>query len=138
MPRTSREITTPLITLMLLPVLILGVAGCASTPKVPTASFAAADTAIKQAEEARVADYASAELRAAREKIAAARVLAEKAKNDKDEKSMKEAGRLAEAARSDAELATATAQKVRAETVNKEMQQNNETLQQELQRNNRN
>lgn len=136
MPFTRRDPTTPFLHLVFLPVLVLGLASCASTPAVPTAAFAAADSAIKQAEEARVADYASSDLRSAREKISAARTLSEKAAQDKDEKAMRKAGQLAEASRSDAELATAKAQQARAEKVNTEMQRNNETLQQEMQRNN--
>lgn len=122
--------------LLLLPVLLLTLAGCASTPKIPVNEFDAADTAIKQAEEARVADYASAELRSAREKIASARALSEKAVQDKDKKAMTMARQMAEASRSDAELATAKAQQAQAEKVDTEMQRNNDTLQQELQRNN--
>ncbi|MDI1302050.1 MAG: DUF4398 domain-containing protein [bacterium] len=120
----------------LLPVVLLaaGLSACASVPQAPTDSMAAADAAIRQAEEARVADYASADLRSAREKIAAARTMSEKAGKEKDEKAMKKARSLADESRSDAELAIAKAQQARAESVNKELQRNNDTLQQELQR----
>lgn len=120
----------------LLPVVVLatGLIACASAPQPPTDSIVAADAAIRQAEEARVADYASAELRSAREKIAAARTLTEKATQEKDKKAMKQARTLADESRSDAELAIAKAQQAKAEAVNKEMQRNNDTLQQEIQR----
>jgi hypothetical protein len=121
---------------LLLPAMIfgLGLVACASVPDAPTDSLQAADTAIKQAEDARVADYASTQLSSAREKLAAAHAMADKAKTDKDEKEMTQARRLADESRSDAELATAKAQEARAKSVDKEMQQNNDTLQQELQR----
>lgn len=126
--------------LVFLPVMVLaiGLSACASAPQVPTESIMAADAAIRQAEEARVADYASPELRSAREKITAARAMAEKATKEKDEKTMKRARSLADESRSDAELAIAKAQAAKADAVNKEMQRNNDTLQQELQRKNGN
>lgn len=122
--------------LFVLPVMVLaiGLSACASAPQAPTESIMAADAAIRQAEEARVADYASPELRSAREKITAARALAEKATQEKDQKAMKKARSLADESRSDAELAIAKAQQAKADSVNKEMQRNNDTLQQELQR----
>lgn len=123
-------------TKIILPIVVLstGLVACASAPPVPTDAIVAADAAIRQAEEARVADYASTELRSAREKIAEARALAEKGTQEKDKKSMSKARTLAEESRSDAELAIAKAQEAKAIMVNKEMQKNNEILQQELQR----
>lgn len=113
---------------------VIALSACSSVPPLPSDALQAADTAIKQAEDARVADYASDDLRLAREKVTAARTMSEKAAKDKDEKAMRAARRLAEESRSYAELATAKAQAARADTVNKEMQGNNDTLQQELQR----
>lgn len=107
---------------------------CVAVSPASTDAILAADAAIKQAEEARVADYASADLRSAREKVAAARAMAEKAVQEKDEKAMRQARVLAEESRSDAELATAKAQEAKAESVNKELQRNNDALQQEIQR----
>jgi hypothetical protein len=129
-PITFLKKSIPLPTIGLLAVL----AACAAMPQAPTDAITAADNSIKQAEEARVADYASAEIRSAREKVAQARVLTEQGTREKDAKAMQQARRLAEESRSDADLAIAKAQLVRAESVNKEMLKNNETLQHEIQR----
>ncbi|HTF95022.1 MAG TPA: DUF4398 domain-containing protein [Cellvibrio sp.] len=103
-------------------------AGCASTPKAPTEALLAAETAIANAEQARVADYASPELGEARDKLTAARTAVA-------EKEMVRAARLAEQSRADAELATAKAQAAKAQEVNDDLNKNINTLQQELQRN---
>jgi hypothetical protein len=114
----------------------VALAACAATPRVPADAFSAADAAIAQADQERVADYASAELVAARDKIASARQMAEKSTRDRSTKEMLSARRLAEESRSDAELATAKAHAAKAALVNKDMQQNINTLHQEIQRNN--
>ncbi|NNM50999.1 MAG: DUF4398 domain-containing protein [Pseudomonadales bacterium] len=123
---------------MLLPVFILsiGLAACASAPEPPNVAMQAADMAIKQADDARVADYASSQLTSARDKLTAAHAMADKARRDSDESEMVQARWLADESRSDAELATALAQEARSKSVDKEMQQSNDTLQQELQRKN--
>ena len=51
---------------------LLMLAACASMPQPPTAELQAAELAIADAERARVADYASAELSEARDKLRAA------------------------------------------------------------------
>jgi hypothetical protein len=102
--------------------------GCSSTPKAPTEALQAAEVSIANAEQARVADYASPELAEAREKLVAARLAVEK-------KEMVSAERLAVQAKADAELATARAAAAKAKAVNEEMQKSNSVLQQELQRN---
>lgn len=102
-------------------------AGCASTPKAPTEALQAAELAIANAEQARVADYASPELGEARNKLTEARVAVA-------EKEMVRAARLAEQSRADAELASAKAQAAKAQEVNDELGKNINTLQQELQR----
>lgn len=102
-------------------------AGCASTPKAPTEALQAAELAIANAEQDRVADYASPELGEARDKLTAARVAVV-------EKEMVRAARLAEQAKVDAELATAKAKAAKAQEVNEELDKNINTLQQELQR----
>ena len=116
------------------PGLILGTAttmmllsGCASAPTPPTAALQAAETAIANADQARVADYAFSELGEAREKLTAARLAVQK-------EEMELALRLAEQARIDAELALAKAEVARASTVNNEMQQSTRDLKQEMQR----
>lgn len=103
-------------------------AGCASTPKAPDQALQAAELAIANAEQERVADYASPELGEARDKLTAARVAVV-------EKEMVRAARLAEQARADAELASAKAQAAKAQEVNEDLNKNINTLQQELQRN---
>jgi hypothetical protein len=102
--------------------------GCSSTPKAPTEALQAAEVSIANAEQARVADYASPELAEAREKLVAARLAVEK-------KEMVSAERLAVQAKADAELATARAAAAKARSVNEELQKSNSVLQQELQRN---
>lgn len=106
---------------------LLLLAACASMPP-PTAELQAAETAITNAEQARVADYASPELTAAREKLAAARSAVE-------QENMTLAQRLAEQSRLDAELAAAKAAAAKSIAVNDEMRKSTESLRQEMQRN---
>ncbi len=103
-------------------------AGCSSPPKAPDQELQAAELAIANAEQARVADYASPELGEARDKLTAAREAVVK-------EQMTSAARLAEQARADAELATAKAEAAKAQAVNDELGKNINTLEQELQRN---
>ena len=100
---------------------------CASTPPAPTHALQGAEAAITNAEQARVADYASIELNEARENLAAAR----KAVQDKDRA---RAERLAEQARVNAELASANAGLTKARVINEEMQTSIDVLKQEMQR----
>jgi Domain of unknown function (DUF4398) len=102
-------------------------AACASTPP-PTQQITAAEVAIAHAEQAQVADYASPELSAAREKLAAARAAVVK-------EDMKTAKRLAEQAALDADLATAKLSAAKAKTVNDEMLKSTSVIKQEMQRN---
>ena len=101
---------------------------CASEPKPPTQALQAAELAISNAEQARIADYASPELGEAREKLTAARLAVEK-------KDMIAAQRFAEQAQVDADLATAKQGVAKAKTVNDEMSKSTSTLKQEMQRN---
>ena len=114
--------------------MVLGISACASAPQLPTAEIERAESAINRAEEARVADYASADLRAAREKLVKARNLMQEAATEKDRDAAVRARMMAEQSISDAELATAKAQEQRAKEVNKEMQGTIDMLQQEIQR----
>jgi putative cell wall-binding protein len=100
----------------------------AAKPEVPTQAIQAAELAIKNADQARVADYASPELTMAREKLTAARTAVEK-------EDMVIAQRLAEQSRVDAELATAKASVAKEQAINDEMKKSIETLKQEMQRN---
>ena len=106
---------------------LLTLAACASTPPPPTQALQAAENAISNAEQARVAEYASVELNEARENLAAAR----KAVQDED---MERAERLAEQSRVNAELADAKAGLIRAKAINEEMETSIEVLKQEMQR----
>jgi hypothetical protein len=105
----------------------LALAACATTPEPPTQALQAAESAIASAEQARVADYASAELREAREKLAAARTAV------RDEE-MVSARYLAEESRVHADLASAKAEEIKSKAVNDEMQKSIDTLKQEMQR----
>lgn len=103
-------------------------AACASAPQAPTQALQAAELAIANAEQARVADYASPELGEAREKLTAARAAVQ-------EEHMVLAQRLAEQSRVDAELATAKFEAAKANSVNDEMRKSTDALKQEMQRN---
>ncbi len=109
---------------------MLALAACASTPP-PTDQLTRAEAAIKRAEEARVADYASPELTSAREKLTAARDAVTR-------EDMTLAARLADQARIDAEVATAKAQAAKAEANIAEMQKSNSVIKQEAERNSTN
>lgn len=100
---------------------------CASTPP-PTQQITAAEVAIAHAEQAQVADYASPELSAAREKLTAARAAVVK-------EDMKTAKRLAEQSALDADLAAAKLSAAKAKTVNDEMLKSTSVIKQEMQRN---
>lgn len=105
----------------------LALAGCATPPLPPTEQLQAAESAISNAEQARVADYASAELTLAREKLALANTAA---RNDQ----MVQAEYLAVESRMHAELALAQAEELKAKAVNDDMKQSIDTLKQEMQR----
>jgi hypothetical protein len=107
---------------------LLVLAGCASEPRAPTEALQAAEISISNAEQARVADYASPELTEAREKLAAAR-------SEAQAKKMVVAERLAQQSRVDAELAIAKAGAARAKVVNYEMLKGTDVMKQEMQRN---
>lgn len=102
-------------------------AACASTPPAPTASLAAARSAISHAEQADAGRYAGPELSEAREKLAAAN-------SDVEQKMMPAAQRLAEESRVSAQLAFAKTEQAKAVAVNDEMKRSNNTLMEEMQR----
>lgn len=107
---------------------LLGLSACASTPEPPTQQLQAAESAIANAERARVVDVASPELTAAREHLAAA-------KQAVANENMTAAMRFAERAQLDAQLAAARAEATRAQAVNDEMRKSTEAIKQEMQRN---
>lgn len=116
-----------------LPVALLASAllasACASAPLPPTDALQAAELAIRNAEQARVADYASPELGQARSQLSAAQAAVQ-------QEHMLEGQRLAELSRLSADLATAKAEQVKARQVNEELQKGTDSLRQEMQRNN--
>ena len=110
---------------------LLASVGCASVSRAPTDAFQAADIAIANAEKEEPSEFAPTELIAARNKISSARAAVAKSPRESD---MVRARRLAEEARSDAEFASARARDGRAQAVNADLQKNNATLREELQR----
>jgi hypothetical protein len=106
---------------------LLALAGCATPPVPPTQELQAAESAIANAEQARVADFASAELTMARQKLASANAAA---RNNQ----MLEAEYLAIESRTHAELALAKSEELRAKAVNDDMKKSIETLKEEMQR----
>ena len=103
-------------------------AACASTPDPPYERLQAAQTAISQAEQARVESSASAELREAHLKLAAAN----DAVRDED---MERAAMLAEESRAAAELAFAKSEATRADRVNADLEESVDAIEQDLERN---
>ncbi len=107
------------------------VGGCATVSRAPTDAFQAADFAITNAEKEQASEFAPAELIAARDKLSRARAAVAKNPREKD---LIAARRLAEQAQSDAEFASARARDGREQAVNADLQKNNDTLREELQR----
>jgi len=105
----------------------LALTACATAPEPPTRALQAAESAIASAEQDRVATYASAELREAREKLTAARA-------EVRDENMVNARYLAEESLVHAELAAAQAEEIKAKAVNDDMQKSIDTLKQEMQR----
>lgn len=108
--------------------LLLLLVACASAPVPPNQELQAAELAIANADQARVADYASAELRSAREKLTAARAAVQ-------QENMLLAKRLAQQSQVDAELASVKADTIKAQRVNDETQKSIDAIKQEMQRN---
>lgn len=111
-----------------LAVSLLVLSACASTSNVPDQALQAADQAIENAEQTRVAGYASPELSEAREKLVAAHHAVTR-------REMVLAERLAKESRVDAELASAKIQVAKAREINDEMQKSTNALKQEMRRN---
>lgn len=107
---------------------MLILSACASQAKAPSAELAAAEQAIGMAERAQVTRYTTTELDTARQELVAARsaITAE---------NMPQAQRLAVQAQLSAELALARAELMKAQEINKDMQQSIEAIKQEAQRN---
>ena len=75
-----------------LSVALLLISACAAAPIAPTAELQAAETAIKAAEQARVADYASPDLAEARNKLNAANASLQLKEMDMARRLAREAG----------------------------------------------
>jgi hypothetical protein len=108
-------------------VLLVVIAGCASTPPAPMVKLAAARTAIGDAEKADAGRYAAPELTEARNKLVDANTAVE-------QQHMIMAGNLADESRVEADLAMSKTAESKAASVNEEMKRNNATLVEELQR----
>lgn len=107
--------------------LIALMAACAANPPAPTAALTTAENAISKAEQARAAEFAPVEMRAAHEKLASAREAVQR--DDMDS-----ARDWAEQAAVDADLAAAKAEAARSRNVNVEMQKSIQSLQDETRR----
>jgi hypothetical protein len=107
---------------------LLALAACATTPVPPTAALQAAQLAIANAEQARAAEYAPAELSLARDELASARTAVQR-------EEMVLALHLAQQSRAGAELASARADAAKSAAANEEMRRSNDAMQQEMQRN---
>jgi hypothetical protein len=107
---------------------LLMLSACASTPPPPTQEISAAEQALTDAEQARVAEYSLPEMQEARDKISASHTAV---KNE----DMVLAKRLAQQASLDIKLASAKAELAKAEAVNADMSKNTDVLKEEMQRN---
>ena len=112
---------------VVVPAILLFTAACASTPPIPSASLQAAQQSIANAEPVEAGTHAAAELSEARNKLSAAQRAV-------DLKQMVAAGRLADEARAEAELAVARTGAAKTHAVNADMERSNATLIEEMQR----
>lgn len=110
-----------------LAVLILGMAGCASTP-IPNEKIAVAKSSVQRAEQSGAPEFAPVEMTSAREKLSRA----EQAAAARDAQPATE---LAEQANIDAQLAEATAQKQKSHKAVMELDASLQSLRQESLRN---
>jgi Tfp pilus assembly major pilin PilA len=123
---TSRYLLLPA-ALAMAGTLLLGAAGCATTPP-PTVQMTVAKASVETANAAGAIAYAPAELRLANDKLAKA----QKAMADKDHT---EALHFAEQAHTDAQLATAKTQSAKARKAADDAQADARVPQQDLNRN---
>lgn len=104
---------------------------CASdSPPAPRMELQAAEQAISNAEQGRVAEFSPLEMKDAREKLFLAK---DAVQNEK----MPAAKRLAEQSRAIAELAVAKSEAMKAKAANEEITKNIDTLKEEMQRHTR-
>ncbi|MFU8831057.1 MAG: DUF4398 domain-containing protein [Wenzhouxiangella sp.] len=126
-PQILKTIRGPPLAVALLAACLLALAGCATPLKAPTQELQAAESAIASAEQARVADYASADLTIARQKLVQANTAVRNEQMDQGQY-------LAIESRAHAEVALARAEELKAKAVNEEMQKSIDTLKQEMER----
>ena len=100
---------------------------CSSTPLPPTQQISAAEQALVDAEQTRVAEYALPEMQEARAKLASARAAVKS-------EDMVLAKRLAEQASVNIKLAAAKAELAKEKAVNEDMKKNIHVLKQEMNR----
>ncbi len=120
--RVSRRCLT-----IVVPVVLVVTAACASTPPIPAASLQAAQQSLTNAERVDAGTHAAAELSEARAKLSAAQGAV-------NEKKMVAAEQLADEARAEADLAVARTSIAKANAVNADMERSNATLIEEMQR----
>jgi hypothetical protein len=107
---------------------VVFISGCTSSLPPPTQQIAAAEEALSNAEQARVAEHSLPELQEARSKLSNARAAVQN-------NEMLLAKRMAEQASIDIKLASAKAELAKAEIVNTDMERGIDVLKQEMQRN---
>ena len=111
---------------------LLALSACAVAPNPPVDAIASAQTALHQAEQARVGDESELELNEARSKLTQAQTIAADRNAGGDR--MKSARQLADEARVNAELATAKSVTARQQMANAEMQKTIDVMRFETQR----
>jgi hypothetical protein len=110
-----------------------GLAACASATIDNLDHVQLASAAVGRAEDARVGDYAALELRAARDKLDAAREKRLQGQKDDSTRELQQANWLGAEAQADAEYAVAKAAALRNQAAYREMQRAIDSLQQETQ-----
>jgi len=107
--------------------LMFVLAGCADKVPPPTQQITLATLSISQAESSGAFEFAPMELKSARDKLSRAKLAMEEEENEK-------AGRLADEAMIDANLAEAKSRSAKAQKVVEEMKENIRVLRQEMDR----
>lgn len=127
--KLTLDVNTKIFSLGLLFILFaVLISGCTSSLPPPTQQIAAAEEALSNAEQARVAEHSLPELQEARSKLSNARAAVQN-------NEMLLAKRMAEQASIDIKLASAKAELAKAEIVNTDMERGIDVLNQEMQRN---
>lgn len=127
--KLTLDVNTKIFSLGLLFILFaVLISGCTSSLPPPTQQIAAAEEALSNAEQARVAEHSLPELQEARSKLSNARAAVQN-------NEMLLAKRMAEQASIDIKLASTKAELAKAEIVNTDMERGIDVLNQEMQRN---